>query len=63
MMVSELEKFAELTQHVLFIALVAARAMQLSVVFGNLQQQPTCITNIKSITSTCTATATAGDLY
>ena len=49
MMMSELANPAELTQHVLFIALVAALAMQLSVLFGNLQQQPTCIKNIKGI--------------
>ena len=50
MMMSELERFAELTQHGLFVDLLAALAMQLIVLFCNLQRQPTCIRNIKSIT-------------
>ena len=50
MMMSELANSAELTQHGLFIVLVSALAMQLIVPFCNLQQQPTCIRNIKSIT-------------
>ena len=50
MMMSELANSAELTQHGLFIVLVSALAMQLIVLFCNLQQQPICIKNIKSIT-------------
>ena len=50
MTMSELEKFAELTQHGLFIVLVAVHAMQLIVLCCNLQQQPTCIKNIQNIT-------------
>ena len=50
MMMSELTNSAELTQHDLFIVLVSALAMQLIELFCNLQQQPTCIKNIKSIT-------------
>ena len=50
MMMSELANSAELTQHGLFNVLVSALAMQLIILFCNLQQQPTCIKNIKSIT-------------
>ncbi len=47
MMMSELADSAYLSQHGLFIVLVSALAMQLIVIFCNLQEQPTCIKNIK----------------